>query len=235
MQTTTSNEAGISPSKRVLAIAVFYVIAVALRYLTNKTSLLAGLDIVFLKTVLQGIGPAAGALAACLIFRIPMRMSLKGGFRSALVPLSIYWLLPVIVIAAAAYFSNGTFPAVTVFTILIYGLLEEIGWRGFLQQLLKLLPKFAGILIVATLWFVWHLDFSLTTSNLLFFGILVLGSWGIGLVADKTNSLLAVAAFHSLNNFFGELNTSAVVMLAVLLTIWILSVVYRKRLGCRIA
>ena len=215
--------------KSIIAIAVFYVIAITLRYLTNKTSILTGIENDFLKTILQGIAPAVGALVACVFFRIKMEMGLRGNFRNSTIPLLIYWIFPIFLIGTVAYFTNGTLPFVPIITILIYGLLEEIGWRGFLQQILEPLPKFAGILIIAVLWFIWHLNFEISISNLLFFGILLLGSWGIGLVADKTKSLLAVASFHSLNNFFTELNTQKIIILTILLTVWILSIIYRKK------
>ena len=188
--------------KSIIAITVFYVIAVVLRYLTNKTSILSGIDNVFFKTILQGIGPAIGALIACALFRIKMEMGLKGNFKNYSIPILIYWIFPILLIGVTAYFTIGTFPFISILAILTYGLLEEIGWRGFLQQLLHPLPKFVGIFVITILWFVWHLNFELTSSNLFFFGILFLGSWAIGLVADKTKSLLAVASFHSLNNFF---------------------------------
>ena len=213
----------------IIAIVVFYVIAISLRYLTNKTSMLSGIESDFLKTILQGIGPAVGALVACVLFRIKMEMGLKGNFKNYAIPLLIYGIFPMLLIGIVAYFTNRTIPFMPVITILIYGLLEEIGWRGFLQQILNPLPKFAGILIITVLWFVWHLNFELNTSNLWFFGILLLGSWGIGLVADKTKSLLAVAAFHSLNNFFAELNTQKIIILTILLTVWILSIIYRRK------
>lgn len=217
--------------KSIIAIAVFYAVAILLRYLTNKTSILLGVDSVFFKTILQGIGPAVGALIACILFRINMEMGLKGDFKNYLIPLSIYWIFPILLIGIIAYFTNRTVSFIPIITILIYSLFEEIGWRGFLQQLLRPLPKFIGIFIIAALWFIWHLNFELTNSNLLFFGILLLGSWGIGLVADKTKSLLAAAAFHSLNNFFVELNIEKTCILIILLSIWILSIVFRKKLG----
>ena len=216
--------------KSIIAIAVFYVIAITLRYLTNKTAILSGVENEFLRTIFQGIGPAVGALIACILFRIKMEMGLKGIFKNNLLPLSIYWIFPILLIGLIAYFTNGTLPFIPIITILIYGLLEETGWRGFLQQLLKPLPKIAGILIITVLWFIWHLNFELSSSNLLFFGVLLLGSWGIGLVADKTKSLLAAASFHSLNNFFVELNTQKILILVILLTVWILSIVYRRKL-----
>lgn len=216
--------------KTIFAIIVFYVIAILLRYLTNKTQILTVLDNTFIKTILQGIGPAIGALAAIKLFRIQNIMTLKGNFKNLFVPFSIYWLFPIVLITIVAYFTNGTLPIVAIFSVLTYGLLEEIGWRGFLQQLLAPLPKFVGILVITVLWFIWHLNFDLSSSNLIFFLILLLGSWGIGLVAEKTNSLLAVAAFHSTNNIFGELNLQKSILLVVLLGIWILSIVYSRKL-----
>jgi uncharacterized membrane protein len=46
-----------------------------------------------------------------------------------------------------------------------------------LQHQLKPLSQFSNILIVTVLWFIWHLNFDFTSSNLLFFGILLLGTW----------------------------------------------------------
>jgi len=215
--------------KTIFAILVFYVIAILFRYLTNKTQILSGLDNTFIRTILQGIGPAIGALTATKLFRIQKTMTLKGNFENHFVPFSIYWLFPIVLITTVAYFTKGTLPIVAIFSILTYGLLEEIGWRGFLKQLLAPLPKFVGILVITILWFIWHLNFDLSSSNLIFFLILLLGSWGIGLVAEKTNSLFAVAAFHSTNNLFSELNLLKSILLVVLLGIWILSIIYRHK------
>jgi membrane protease YdiL (CAAX protease family) len=187
--------------KTIYAIAVFYAIAIALRYLTNKTSVLSGVDNSFIKIILQGIGPTIGVIVASLIFKMKFRpMTLKGNYKQILVPFSVYWLLPILLISAYAFLTKGSFPVLTVSMFFIYGLLEEIGWRGFLQQQLKGLPQIWNILIVGILWFIWHLNFEMTTMNLLFLGLLIFGGWGIGIVANKTNSLLAVSAFHSLNN-----------------------------------
>ena len=115
--------------------------------------------------------------------------------------------------------------------ILTYGLLEEIGWRGFLHQQLKSIPKIWNILIVAILWFVWHLNFEISISNFIFFIILVLGSWGIGVVADKTKSLLAVASFHSLNNFYSEWDIKNISIITLLIVIWVLAILYLKKMN----
>ncbi|MDY0904765.1 CPBP family intramembrane glutamic endopeptidase [Pedobacter sp. CFBP9032] len=211
------------------AILTFYMVAIALRYLTNKTGLLDGVSSDFLKVVLQGISPAIAAMAAFYIFKIKPTLNLKGNYSKTSTPFLLYWALPVVLISGAAYFIKGTIAPVTVISILFYGLLEEIGWRGFLQRELKPLPEFLNILLVATLWFIWHLNFDLTSSNLLFFAILILGSWGIGKVADSTHSLLAVSAFHSLNNFFPAMDTIKTILLITLLLIWVISLLIRKR------
>ena len=211
------------------AILTFYMIAITLRYLTNKTDLLDGVPNNFFKVVLQGISPAIAAMAAFYIFKIRPTLNLKGNYSKTSTPFLLYWALPVVLISGAAYFIKGTIAPITVISILLYGLLEEIGWRGFLQRELKSLPEFLNILLVATLWFIWHLNFDLTSSNLLFFAILILGSWGIGKVADSTHSLLAVSAFHSLNNFFPAMDTIKTILLITLLLIWVISLLIRKR------
>ncbi|MXN93033.1 CPBP family intramembrane metalloprotease [Flavobacterium sp. Sd200] len=211
------------------AIITFYVIAVALRYLTNKTDILSPIDNGILKAILHGIGPAVGAVVVFTVFKIKPVLSLKGNYKKLLTPFLIFWALPIVLILGAEYYTSKTVSFATVTAILIYGLLEEIGWRGFLQQELKSLPPFLNILIVAVLWFAWHLNFEMTSSNIMFFGILVLGSWGIGKVANSTHSLLAVSAFHSLNNFFAEMNSLKIAILITLLSVWVISLIIKKR------
>lgn len=212
------------------AIVVFYLIAILCRYLTNKTGILDGIANVYLKSILTGIGPALGAVAVFAIFKIKPKMTLKGNYKSLLLPMAIYWILPIALISIVTYFQKGTNPWIIILTTLIYGLFEEIGWRGFLYQQLKEWPLFVNILVLSTLWFLWHLNFEFTSSNLIFYGILILGSWGIGKVGDSTNSLLAVTAFHSLNNFFPNYDSTRIGILIVLLAVWISGLVIRKRL-----
>lgn len=211
------------------AILTFYIIAIFLRYLTNKTEILNGISSEFIKVILQGVGPAIGAFVAFTVFKIRPVLTLKGNYKKALVPFLLFWMLPIVLILGVEYFIKGTISYQAVTAILMYGLLEEIGWRGFLQQELKALPQFLNIVIVTSLWFIWHLNFDMTSSNLLFFGILFLGTWGIGKVADSTHSLLAVSAFHSLNNFFSEINQTKILILATLLVVWITALVIKKR------
>jgi len=213
------------------AIIVYYVIAIVCRYVAVKTDLLAGVENPYLEILLRGVGPALGAWAAIKIFSLDNPMSLKGIYKNAIVPFVVYWMLPAFLIAGAYYYTVSKFPIGLMFTVLAYGLLEEIGWRGFLQEQLKSLPKFYSILIISILWFAWHLNFDLTPGNLIFLGIIFFGSWGIGKVYSSTGSLLAVAGVHSLNNFFRNgLHQTELILIGVLLAIWIgFIIVYNKR------
>ena len=211
------------------AIITFYIIAIGLRYLTNKTALLENVNSDFIKVILQAVGPAIGAVVAFSIFKIKPKLSLKGNYKNGIISFLLYWIFPITLILGVEYFTKGTFSFTAISAILIYGLLEEIGWRGFLQQELKSLPKIVNVLIVAVLWFIWHLNFELTSGNIIFFGILVLASWGIGKVADSTQSLLAVSAFHSLNNFFPEMNSKKIIILVILIVTWVIALIIRKR------
>nr|WP_294785778.1 CPBP family intramembrane glutamic endopeptidase [uncultured Flavobacterium sp.] len=213
------------------AIIVYYVIAVICRYAAIKTNLLAGIENQYLVILLHGVGPALGALIAIKTFSLHNPMSLKGIYKNAIIPFAVYWLLPAVLIAGVYYFTMGKFPILLMFTVLVYGLLEEIGWRGFLQEQLKSLPKFTSILIIAILWFAWHLNFEITSSNLLFFAIIFFGTWGIGKVYASTGSLLAAAGVHSLNNFFRNgLHTTELTLVLILLVIWIgFIVIYNRK------
>ncbi len=117
-----------------LAVLTFYIIAVALRYLTNKTDLLEHVPGSFIKVLLQGVGPAIGALAVFYVFKIKPVLTLKGNYKSILIPFLLYWALTIVLILGVEYFIKGTLSFAAISAILIYGLLEEIGWRGFLQR-----------------------------------------------------------------------------------------------------
>lgn len=209
------------------AIILFYVIAVVFRFLAVKTTLLEQVDNEHLKILLRGIGPAVGAAVAFTAFQIPPVLSLNGIYKNSILPFVVYWILPAALIALVYYWRSGRFSIVLMFTVLVYGLLEEIGWRGFLQQQLKPLPKMYAIILITILWFSWHLNFDLSASNLIFFGIIFFGSWGVGKVYNKTASLLAVAGVHSLNNFFRSgLYETELILIIVILAIWIAFIVW---------
>ncbi len=85
--------------------------------------------------------------------------------------------------------------------LMVYCVLEEYGWRGYLEDELSDVNKWVRVIIIAALWYSWHLPFVENhdlISNLKFFGIMLLGSWGIGEVIHATKSVLTAACFHML-------------------------------------
>jgi membrane protease YdiL (CAAX protease family) len=82
---------------------------------------------------------------------------------------------------------------------LIYCILEEYGWRGYLHEEFKSITPIKKYIIIGVLWYIWHLSFLKDVSlqnNLFFLGAMIVGSWGIGQVVDATKSILAGACFH---------------------------------------
>lgn len=216
--------------KRLGSIIIFYVIAIIFRFLAVKTNLYGFIDNQFIQILLRGIGPAIGAFVSVKLFNIPLKLSLKGNYQNLFLPLFVFWIFPVVLIGTVNYIQQEQFPFALLFTVLVYGLLEEIGWRGFLQEQLKDLPKLQSIIIITVLWFIWHLNFEFIGSNMILLGVLFLGTWGIGKVYNRTYSLLAVAGFHSLNNFFRDgLHERELILITVLLLIWIGFMIWHNR------
>ena len=172
------------------AIATFYIIALLVRLISllvvNKfPSIETSYALQVSAALATGLGPAIGALVAMLIFKRRTKYTLigKSAWKSIVFGIIGGWDLGVTCLFAFAY-----------------GLLEEYGWRGFLQYELRELPVWQYVLIITMMWFLWHLDLS-QRSILSFFLLLLFASWGIGKVVRDTHSLLFCAAFHGIVNF----------------------------------
>ena len=100
--------------------------------------------------------------------------------------------------------------------------LEEYGWWGYLQNELSHLRPLPRYLLIGGLWYVWHFWFlryspvnepvSFLISITSGFAILFGASWGLGVVAESTRSILAAACFHMLGSliFFNPIITESV-------------------------
>jgi membrane protease YdiL (CAAX protease family) len=115
----------------------------------------------------------------------------------------------------------------------LYCIMEEYGWRGYLQEELKRLKSWEKYLIIGFLWYLWHLTFLTKASlgdNLFFLGMMILGSWGIGQVAESTKSIIASACFHMIIQIMmfnalikdGINGTEKIVILGISVVIWFL-------------
>jgi membrane protease YdiL (CAAX protease family) len=195
-----------------IRIAIYYAIALGLSFLARVylgTSELADARLgawgIF-RHLLSGVGPFLGALAIWAAFRPERRMTFGGSWPiMGLAMLAV----PAVVLGATGV-ANGFGLDAHIFGveiglwIALYAILEETGWRGYLQDELHDWPALLRYATVGVFWYFWHFTFllgdnSLGTeiSNL---GFLVLASVGIGFVADRTRSIFAAAAFHIVGN-----------------------------------
>ena len=176
------------------AIASFYIIALALRLITlvvgNRYPILWE-NYAF--QLSSGLGPFVGALVAMAVFKRKTEYTIAGK--------SIWKSIATIAVPCLVFsIVGGLEMGVLCLLAFAYGLLEEYGWRGFLQYELRKLPMWQYVLVITMMWFLWHLD--LNQRNILpFFLLLLFASWGIGKVVTDTHSLLFCAAFHGIVNF----------------------------------
>jgi uncharacterized protein len=129
---------------------------------------------------------------------------------------------------------------IAAFGTFIYCIMEEYGWRGYLQEEFKFLKPVIRFLLIGFIWYSWHLSFLTGVSlidNLFFLGTLTLGSWGIGKIAELTNSILACSCFHMIvnifmyNQFFNNAisSTGKLIVLGVSILFWVLILVWWKK------
>ena len=152
---------------------------------------------------LEGSGVFIGALIAIALLnkKRTTEITLFGTSKSkSLIMVSIPILTLILIGVENPYGLDAhLYGFVAITGTLIYCIMEEYGWRGYLQEELKAIQPWKKYLIIGFLWYLWHLSFLTNASisdNLLFFGMMVFGSWGIGQVAESTKSILASACFH---------------------------------------
>lgn len=136
--------------------------------------------------------------------------------------------------------NSNLFGLIAVFGSFIYCIMEEYGWRGYLQEEFLFLKPILKFFLIGFIWYAWHLSFlteATLVDNLFFLGTLILGSWGIGQVAELTKSILACSCFHLLvnifmyNHFFNNAfsGTSKLIILIVSISLWALILVKWKK------
>ncbi len=156
---------------------------------------------------LQAVGVLLGALIALKWLQKEKKLdvSLFGTSIKWSVAMSIIPVLLLLIIGVGNKQGDNThyFGLIAGLSTFIYCFFEEIGWRGYLEQELKGMAELKRVLIIASLWYLWHLSFlrdPVLIHNALFFGWLVLGSWGLGKIIKLTKSLFAATCVHLVIN-----------------------------------
>lgn len=229
-----------------MELIIFYVVAVLvsapfrlnLIKLDELIPLPYGLNVFY--HILRGIGPAVGFITVYYLFksRVPGRFTFLGLNK-------YYSFIAIAVIPLGLTFAGvdndsglnrNYFGFLTGIMLIFYALGEEYGWRGYLQQALSPIKVPYRILLIALLWYVWHLNFLLpgftVKTHLIFFMFLLLGSWGLMKISESTFSILFVAAVHLSFNILSDVKTDfnrKVIVLLVAAAIWTILIIYVKK------
>lgn len=164
---------------------------------------------------LKGLLPAIGVFIFGLLFNLFLdkenRLRFLGDApgRNLLIAIIPIILLTLFGVPNEHGFNKHYWGLILGLLTLTYALFEETGWRGYLQKELQIDHELIRYGIIGFIWWFWHWQFLADTAlitNILLLAGFVFASLGIGRIAEKTNSVLVCAAFHSLGNiafFFG--------------------------------
>lgn len=187
--------------------------------------------------LLEGSGVFVGALIAIYLLRKERKVEISffgtskmKGLLMSVIPIV---LLAIIGVKNEYGINANLYGLIAVFGSLIYCIMEEFGWRGYLQEEFKGLKPVKRYLLIGSVWYFWHLSFlteATLSENLFFFGMLLFGSWGIGQVAESTKAILASACFHLIIQImmFNSLikngldGTQKLIILGISVSLWII-------------
>ena len=205
--------------RRWMGIALFMLVALSFSYFFRisppawyENASLPALIAPF-KRLLGAFGVFLGAVGAERLWDTTRRITLVGTSpgRSGLMIVFPIVLFAGIGVPNDSGIESHLFGGVIGLQAALWVFLEEYGWRGYLQNELGFLPPLQRYLLVGTLWYAWHLWFLQLNpladpanfmANLTVGLVIILAaSWGIGVVAERTHSVLASACFHMLGSF----------------------------------
>lgn len=244
----SENSGSINQSERInwFEIIIFYIVAVLVSApfrlrLINPDELFplpAGLGVFY--HIFRGIGPAAGFIFVFYILKSKVNRSMTfwGQSRNfSLIAISAIPLgLTIAGVENNSGFNQHYFGFIYGIMLVFYALGEEYGWRGYLQQALAPMKAPFRILLIAILWYFWHLNFLLpdftVKTHLIFFGFLLLGSWGLQKISEGTGSILFVAAVHLSFNVLSDVHagfTRKIIVILVAASIWTILIINLRK------
>jgi membrane protease YdiL (CAAX protease family) len=190
---------------------------------------------ILISLVLEGSGVFIAAIISISVLkkRRNTEISLFGTSKSKSLIMALIPIIILTIVGVKNEFSidSHLYGFIAVSGTLLYCIMEEFGWRGYLQEEFKALKPWTKYLLIGFIWYLWHLSFLTEASigdNLFFLGMMILGSWGIGQVAESTKSIIASACFHMIIQIMmfnaliknGIDGTEKTVILGVSIAIW---------------
>lgn len=192
-------------------IILFFIIAIVIsnifRFdvfsLKENMKNLPGWLYILINTFLEGSGVFLGTIIGLKL--LSKTKTVSSSFFGSSIKYSLTMaFLPVILFTAIGVknsfeMNKHLYGFVAGFCTFLYCIIEEYGWRGYLQEELQDLKAWKKYTLIGSIWYIWHLSFLTEAdlmSNLMFLLGLILGSWGIGQVMISTKSVTACACFH---------------------------------------
>ena len=162
-----------------------------------------------------------GAIVVILALRRKMKTSLFG----TSVTKSILTLAVPFVLFGIVDYKEIGLCLWLLFVYLLYAFFEEVGWRGYLYSELIGCKIIHRLLLTTLLWFFWHCR-AWQIGDVGFFALLFLASFGLDKLIRDTHSLILVACFHGLFNFYFKClsdpsHWSSIVCLVITIMLWL--------------
>jgi uncharacterized protein len=215
-------------------IAIFYAIAFSLSGLFNSgyltasyQSLTKGYFISDMNYLPACIGTLVAALSAFLIDKSYFRtISFSGNssLKNITIAVTPFVVFSIIGLDNDQQLNRHYFAFAFAGINLAYAVMEEIFWRGYLQDALRPLTEKLRFLLIGVLWWAWHFRFNTSFDFTVFLLICVGGSFLIGLFTEKSKSFFAAGGLHCLVILLtssGEMTTEKMLAGGLTLLIWI--------------
>lgn len=217
-----------------LYIVVFYVIAFSLSGLINSGYLIAdykaltkGFFISDMTYLFACIGTLIAALLAFLLDKSYLRsISFLGNapLKNITIAVTPFVIFSLVGLDNNQQLNRHYFAFAFAGINLLYAVMEEIFWRGYLQDALRpLLEKFR-FLLIGVLWWAWHFRFNTTFDFTVFLLICIAGSFLIGMFTEKSKSYFAAGGLHCLIILLtnsGEITKEKMIAGGLTILIWL--------------
>jgi|SRR5690606_454301 len=196
--------------KQLLKVVVFVALATIISFIFRAFEI-HWLEIVRLPygtyygmSLLVGIGPLFSAIICKRLFN--EKRSFLSFWGESKIKSIIFLLIPILTVIYIGVINKESinahlFAFKVCFMWLLYIIGEELGWRGYLQEVL--IPKgndYKRAFIIGLVWYLWHLSFFYVAYSLIkevfFVIVLIFGSFIILKVTETTKSLSTAIALH---------------------------------------
>ncbi|MEM7217417.1 MAG: CPBP family intramembrane glutamic endopeptidase [Pseudomonadota bacterium] len=201
---------------RPVRVACFIALSLASSYTYFVTRPLGGwvVELPHLVAVWVGLVPALALAIIAVALRAKLAaaelVTLTGGrgAYSVLMLMTLPVSLAVLGLPNAHGVPEPLYGLVLGILVTIYALLEELGWRGYLQQEFRYDDgrRWLVYASIGSVWYLWHWFFLRSggvvdaQSNLVLWLLLIAASAGLGELVAHTRSILASACAHALGN-----------------------------------